>query len=181
MEVPCWGRSDREKPRALGQAALFGYWELTPADRPPAAVVLARLDTGDPWLIERAFRKGRVMLLAGPLDAEGGTLPVNPDFVPLVHELIYLLGDPATTGREARPGEPLSVELATRDLTDDTNMKTVTVTTPGGTTVQAPVDRTGGRSLRPATRRGRAGNLSVRHSVRPRLRNRANRRPGMGK
>ena len=106
-----WGRSGRVEDPALGQASLFGYWILTPVERATGAVVLARLDTGDPWVVERAYRKGRVMLLAGPLDAEGGTLPVNPDFVPLVHELIYGLGDPATTGRESRPGEPLSVEV----------------------------------------------------------------------
>lgn len=129
---------------ALGQASLFGYWVLTPVERAPGAVVLARLDTGDPWLVERAYRKGRVMLLAGPLDAEGGTLPVNPDFVPLVHELIYALGDPAATGREGRPGEPLSVEL---DPALVENLETLAVTTPGGATVQAAIERTAGRAF----------------------------------
>ena len=66
------------------------------------ASVVARLDTGDPWIVERPYRKGRVAILAGPVDAEGGTLPVNPDFVPWAHELIFRLAD-ADAGAGVRP------------------------------------------------------------------------------
>ena len=54
------------------------------------ASVRARLDTGDPWAVERPHGSGRVLVLATPLDAEGGTLPVNPDYVPLVKRSIEL-------------------------------------------------------------------------------------------
>ena len=68
-----------ESPPLAG-ADLFEYRVLEPAKD---ASVTARLDTGDPWIVERPFGQGRVAIVAGPIDAEGGTLPVNPDFVPL--------------------------------------------------------------------------------------------------
>jgi len=56
----------------LAGADLFAYSILEPSKE---ASVVARLDTGDPWIIERRYRRGRVAILAGPVDAEGGTLP----------------------------------------------------------------------------------------------------------
>ncbi|MDB5348762.1 MAG: N-terminal double-transrane protein, partial [Planctomycetota bacterium] len=83
---------------------------------------------------------GRVILLAGPLDAEGGTLPVNPDFVPLVHELIYRLADPSSDGLPNRPGEAIRIDLAESPAPDRTF---ATVTRPDGTTENAPILREG--------------------------------------
>jgi hypothetical protein len=94
--------------------------------------VVARLDTGDPWIVERRFGKGRVMAIAGPLDAEGGTLPVNPDFVPLVNELVGYLAD-AGSRRVLPIGEPI-----TWPVRDDPGAD-VTVTAPDGTTMPASV------------------------------------------
>jgi hypothetical protein len=120
----------------LAEADLFSYRILSPATNDPPASIIARLDTGDPWAVERQHRKGRVIVMAGPLDAEGGTLPVNPDFVPLIHELIYRLADPASTNRPAKPGEALRIELAEapRD-----GVKTARVTRPDGSTFEAPI------------------------------------------
>lgn len=129
----------REPP--LATADLFGYWTLEPATRPPAAAVLARLDTGDPWIVERPYRKGRVVLLAGPVDAEGGTLPVNPDFVPLAHELVFHLADPAGHEPTVRPGEPIVVAV---EPAPPETLKAVEVLTPTGQTVSAPVVREAG-------------------------------------
>ncbi len=92
----------------LAGADLFAYSILEPAKE---ASVVARLDTGDPWIVERRYRRGRVAILAGPMDAEGGTLPVNPDFVPWAHELIFHLADADSGARNVRPGEPIVLEL----------------------------------------------------------------------
>lgn len=121
---------------ALGQAELFAYYVLTPASAPPGRV-LARLDTGDPWLVERDDRKGRVACFAGPLDAEGGTMPVNPDFVPLMHELVYHLAD-AGTAAAVRPGEVISAPLGE---SIDPNLTSVAVVPPSGGRVEATVIR----------------------------------------
>ena len=125
----------------LGGADLFAYRVLTPSTGASPSAVIARLDTGDPWAVERPYRKGRVVLLAGPLDAEGGTLPVNPDFVPLVHEIIYRLADPSTGASTHRPGESIRVNLAEAP---PPSAVSTTVTRPDGTTAQAAITRDGG-------------------------------------
>jgi hypothetical protein len=121
----------------LAEADLFAYRALAPV---PGASVTARLDTGDPWVVERPQGKARVILLATPLDAEAGTLPVNPDFVPLVHEWVFHLAG----GREPRtlpPGEPWVLDL---DPPPADDVKAVTLRTPGGATVDVPIVRAAG-------------------------------------
>jgi hypothetical protein len=135
-----FGQSD-DAP--LREADLFSYRVLEPTNRPPAAAVTARLDTGDPWIVERQFRKGRVILLAGPIDAEGGTLPVNPDFVPWIHELVFHLADPFARLRALSPGEPIVFDLSPAPAK---KVNAILVTTPSGTTVRAMIEHATGRA-----------------------------------
>ena len=127
----------------LGEADLFAYRVLAPATGENPASTLARLDTGDSWAVERKFRKGRVVVLAGPLDAEGGTLPVNPDFVPLVHELIYRLADPSASAHPSPPGQSIRIDLTEAPKEGATSAR---VTRPDGTAATAPIVRDGARS-----------------------------------
>ena len=124
----------------LGSAMLFAAFDLEPAEDDPSASVLARLDSGSPWLVERPEGEGRVAMLAGPLDAEGGTLPANPDFVPFVHELIFRLADPDPDASSSRPGEPLSVPFVV-DPDPAEAVASVPVRTPSGRVVTAVVER----------------------------------------
>ena len=87
---------------ALREAGFFAYQKLDPSS---SGTVFAGLDTADPWLVERARGRGRILVLSTSIDAEAGTLPVNPDFVPLVHEWVFHL---------AGGGEPLLVRPASR-------------------------------------------------------------------
>jgi hypothetical protein len=106
----------------------------------PSSAVLGRLDTGGPWLVERNQGRGRVLALATPIDAEAGTLPVNPDFVPLAHELIFYLagaGDPLLV----RAGEPLYFPL---ERAPEPELQTLRVETPSGRKAEAEVIRSGG-------------------------------------
>ena len=123
----------------LAGADLFAYYRLEPA---PGASVSGRLDTGEPWAVERSLGpgRGRVLLLAGPLDAEGGTLPVNPDFVPLMHEWAFHLAGGAEP-RASRPGEPLEFPLNPEPKPGVTSL---TIHTPGGETGRAVVVRASG-------------------------------------
>jgi hypothetical protein len=125
----------------LGRATLFAYRVIEPASQPPAAVV-ARLDTGDPWLVERPAGRGRVALLSAPLDAEGGTLPVNPDFVPLVHTLVFHLADPSASAEPLRPGGSIRLDLADAPG----SLRAVPVRLPDGREARAEVLRDGGRA-----------------------------------
>ena len=121
-------------------ASLFSYRVLIPAKD---AATVARLDTGDPWMVERPYRKGRVIVMAGPLDAEGGTLPVNPDFVPLMHELVFRLADPASDSKPLKPGDSIRVDLAEIPAEQ---FQHATVTLPDGGTAKAPIVRSGGKA-----------------------------------
>ncbi|WP_158633629.1 BatA domain-containing protein [Tautonia sociabilis] len=134
------GPLGRGESPPLGSASLFSYVTLEPAEadgRPPASVA-GRLDTGDPWLVERPAGAGRVAVLAGPLDAEGGTLPANPDFVPFVHRLVSRLADPDPGARASRAGEPILVPI---DPAPPADLASVPVRTPSGRVAAAPIDR----------------------------------------
>ncbi len=137
FDGPALGPLGQGDAPALGEADLFAYRVLTPA---PGASITARLDTGDPWIVERSYGKGRVALLAAPIDAEGGTLPVNPDFVPWAHELIAHLAAGAEGPSSIKPGEPLEFPL---DPPPPKDLKALTLTTPSGTRVELPILRTG--------------------------------------
>ncbi|WZO98410.1 VWA domain-containing protein [Isosphaeraceae bacterium EP7] len=154
---------------ALGLADLYSYRVLRPL---PGSTVAARLDNGDPWIVERPRGRGRVALLAGPLDANSGTLPINADFVPLVHEWAGRLGGPDATHRPVRPGEPLAFDL---DPPPAADVAAPTITDPDGVRHPASIDRSAGRAvarlrqadipgvyrLDPAGPRGRAAYATV--------------------
>ncbi len=138
---PALGPLGQGDAPALGEADLFAYRVLEPA---PGSTVTARLDTGDPWIVERSFGKGKVALLASSIDAESGTLPVNPDFVPFAHELIAHLASGAEGPRSIKAGEPLEFAL---DPAPSQEVKSLTLTTPSGSKVELPV-LTSGTSAR---------------------------------
>jgi hypothetical protein len=127
-----------DSPPLVG-ADLFEYRVIEPARD---AGVTARLDTGDPWIVDRPFGRGRVAVVAGPIDDEGGTLPVNPDFVPWAHELVYHLAGTSSSTHSAHPGEPISLELE-RDLPP--TVQNLRVTTPSGAHAEATVVRSAGK------------------------------------
>src|SRR5206468_10779985 len=85
---------------------------------------------------------GPVLVLAGPLDAEGGTLPVNPDFVPLVHEWAFHLAG-GSEPRAVTPGEPLVFDLNPAPAPGVTALPLLT---PGGTEARAVVTQSAGRN-----------------------------------
>lgn len=128
----------------LAEAALFAYWPLTPGD---GSAVRARLDSGDPWIVARSTRLGRAVVVAAPLDARGGTVAVNPDFVPLVHELTLDLAS-GVAAVASRPGEPVRFELGRSEAIGTVlEAEVLEVTGPDGTTAgTAKVERAGGRA-----------------------------------
>lgn len=134
---PVFGGFAAGESPPLGQMGLFGYRRLEPSD---GAKIVARLDTGEPWAVERGLGKGRVLLLAGPVDAEGGTLPVNPDFVPLVHEWVFHLAGGAEP-RAVTPGEPLIFDLNPPPPAD---VATLPIILPDDSTARAVVTRHAG-------------------------------------
>jgi len=75
-----------------------------------SASVIAKLSTGDPWLVTRRFERGMTAVLTSSLDADWNTLPAKTDFVPWLHELLFSLASTATN-RNVDVGTPLILNV----------------------------------------------------------------------
>ena len=93
--------------------ALFGDDDTQtglPTASPP--LVVARLTTNDPLLVERNYGRGRVLLMTSPVDAtDWNTLPAKQDFVVLLHEVVFHLASGRST-RNVDVGLPLVLPVA---------------------------------------------------------------------
>ena len=69
--------------------------------------VLARLSTGAPWMVEKPFGRGRVIMVATTADSDWGNLPALPAYVPLIQRLTVYLASSVTPPNNLNPGEPL--------------------------------------------------------------------------
>jgi len=65
-------------------ARFYRYRSLTPV---PRATVAARFDDGSPALVEQLRGSGKVLVWASTLDAYWTNLPLQPVFLPFVHQL----------------------------------------------------------------------------------------------
>jgi hypothetical protein len=65
-------------------ARFYSYRALSAAKD---ATVLARFDTGEPALVERAQGRGRVVAFASTLDLNWNDLALKPVFLPFVHQI----------------------------------------------------------------------------------------------
>jgi hypothetical protein len=97
-------------------------------------VVLARLETGDPFLVERAIGHGRVIACATAADADWGNLPARPFYLPLVQRLCVHLASTVNPPRNLEVGRALVSFLPAAVAG-----KKALLTGPGGTSVEMPV------------------------------------------
>jgi hypothetical protein len=78
------------------------------AGKRPAGSVLATFNDGSPFLVERAFGKGRVLVFPFCPRPEAGDLVKRKIFVPLVHQVVrYLAGVENPLRRNVIVGDPL--------------------------------------------------------------------------
>lgn len=83
------------------------HWRLSMA---PASqsVPIATLTDGDPLLVERSYKEGRVILSTVPFDPSWrSNLTEMPAFVPLVHELVSYLAGSRDRESNLAPGQPI--------------------------------------------------------------------------
>lgn len=135
LEVPWVSRFRPEHGIDFVQARLSRWWKLEAAPADPAAagppagenaaasgaepgeikigepLVHAKVATGNPLIVSRDYGAGMVLQLAVPLDADWTTLPSKNDFVPFVHEMVFLLAG-RTAGRNVDVGMPLQLPVA---------------------------------------------------------------------
>lgn len=77
--------------------------------------VLARLDTGDPFLVEKKFGEGRIIECAVPCDADWTNLPARPFYLPLMQQLVTYLASKVYPPRNVDVGRPLVAFLPAQD------------------------------------------------------------------
>lgn len=105
-DMPAGGLADARFPR---------WWKLTTPGKNASGIPVAALRSATleyPFLVERAFKAGRVLLASVPLDSTWGTnLPSLPAFVPLGHELVYYLAGARSADFNLQAGQPLRCRL----------------------------------------------------------------------
>lgn len=78
----------------------------SPSTAPPAPLVIARLETGHPLLLEKRFGDGVVVQLATTCNDDWTDLPLRPVFVPLMQQLVSTMADRVAPPRNIATGEP---------------------------------------------------------------------------
>lgn len=96
----------------LSSTAVGAYWVLEPIANMDGAVnVAGNLNNGRPFMVERRWGRGHVIMLACSLDINGSNLATRQSFVPLIHELVYHLANPSGLQLNLEPGWELSIRL----------------------------------------------------------------------
>lgn len=122
---------------SMNEAALKVWFRMRPPEKTGGAldpVVLARLDSGDPFLAEKPFGEGRVIACATAADADWSNLPARPFFLPLTQRLCVYLASNVYPPRNLEVGQQLISFLPT-----DAAGKKALLTGPDGVPVEVPV------------------------------------------
>lgn len=98
-------------PPKLYQSILVFKHVRMAVDRMPDAWVLARLDDGEPLLIERRVQRGRVLMLGTGAHVGWSNLPLRPIFLPLLMRLTFALAGTEQAQHEVVAGTALVLPL----------------------------------------------------------------------
>jgi len=79
--------------------------------------VVARLNTGVPFLVEQSLGKGSVIQSLLPFDRSAGNLVMRHSFLPLVHEITSYLAQPVVAELNIPPSRGAVIRLASPSLT----------------------------------------------------------------
>lgn len=86
------------------KSSFHRWWKLDAK----LGVVIAKLNTGDPLVVERSLDRGRVLVAAVPFDDSWRTdLLRSHDFVRLCHECMYHLASARTNDVNVQPGQSI--------------------------------------------------------------------------
>lgn len=111
----------------LSTAEIRRWHELTEVDGRSDVLVLARLDSGDPLLLERRIGDGVVLQWATACDADWSDLPVRPLYVPLMQQIITTMASEVSPPRNIATGDPAVAMLPGAEQST-----TLSVVTPDG-------------------------------------------------
>jgi len=96
----------------LGKVRVRRWWRTGPLVS--SSSVIAELREGVPYLVERSFGRGRVILVTTGEPVQGSDLARHPVFVPFLHGIAYRLASAGEGRRNVLWGEPLVEPLPAR-------------------------------------------------------------------
>lgn len=99
----------------------------TSAELPAGVTVMARLSTGDPFMVEKRVGDGVVVQVATACDADWSDLPLRPVFLPMIQQLVAAMASQVTPPRNVSTGEALVAVFPA-----DESEAPVSLTTPDG-------------------------------------------------
>ena len=91
--------------RGMGTLANVTFSRATIVTPAPAAAVIARYSDGSPALIDEPAGRGRVLVFGSDLNHSENDLPLQPAFVPFVHEAVRYLAASRAARSEYVVGE----------------------------------------------------------------------------
>jgi hypothetical protein len=99
------------EPASLYESVLiFKHVRMKGGDG--AAWVLARLDDGEPLLVQRNVEKGKTLMLGASAQVNWSNLPLRTIFLPLISRLTFDLAKVGQTRHDVLAGQPLELPLA---------------------------------------------------------------------
>jgi hypothetical protein len=119
-------------------ARFLRYRALQPAE---GAEVLARFDDGAPALVERRVGAGRALMLASTVDGVWNDLPLQPVFLPLVHQIARYAAGYAERRRWYTVGEVADLARDPSGIASDSARGTLVAMTPSGERMLIPPEQ----------------------------------------
>jgi len=106
---PALGMLRPDSPADLDRSRFPRWWKLGDPAAGSGAIVIARFDNGHPFLVERNYGKGGVILSAVPLDESWRTNLHSgvTGVLMFLHELLYYLEGARSSEFNVVPGRPL--------------------------------------------------------------------------
>ena len=144
---------------SLAEAAIKVWFKLGEQPKSMGAsapTILARLENGDPFLVERSFGEGRVILCATAVDADWSNLPMRPFYLPLLQRLSVYLASTVYPPRNLDVGKPLVAFFGEQDAG-----KSASISSPDGSTAEVRIVRKGNRGVAEFTQTQRPGLYTV--------------------
>jgi hypothetical protein len=129
----------------LNEASIKVWYKMSAPEKsggPLDPIVLARLDTGDPFLAERRVGEGRVIACATACDSDWSNLPARPFYLPLTQRLAVYLASNVYPPRNLEIGQQLLSFLPVQ-----TSGKTAQLTGPDGVALDVPIVKKGERGV----------------------------------
>jgi hypothetical protein len=130
---------------SLAGAAVRAWFRMAEDDGAGGtepATVLARLEPGDPLLVERRFGEGRVIAAATALDAQWSNLPMRPFYLPLLQRLVVYLASTVHPPRNLGVGQTLAAFVPESEVD-----KMATLVLPSGEALELKIARRGTRAV----------------------------------